>query len=81
MIPLFYLTRWMEDTYQQKLGVIIIMKSYYFYKKILPNLGWKEIKPLIFERSKEILELKTTVSQDEISIIFSVYPSNKTITT
>tara|TARA_B100000963_G_scaffold359342_1_gene386434 strand:- start:323 stop:682 length:360 start_codon:yes stop_codon:yes gene_type:complete len=46
-----------------------------FYKKILPNLGWKEIKPLIFERSKEILELKTTVSQNEISIIFSVYPS------
>ncbi len=46
-----------------------------FYKKILPNLGWKEIRPLTFERSKEILEIKTTVSKDEISIIFSVYPS------
>ncbi len=45
-----------------------------FYKKILPNLGWKETKPLTFERAEEILELKTTINKNEISIIFSVYP-------
>ena len=46
-----------------------------FYKNVLPNLGWKETKALTFERSKEILELKTTINEDKISIIFSVYPS------
>ena len=46
-----------------------------FYKNILPNLGWKETRLLTFERAKEILELKTTINNDKITIIFSVYPS------
>ncbi len=46
-----------------------------FYRNILPNLGWKETSSLTFERAKEILELKTTVYNDKISIVFNVYPS------
>ena len=46
-----------------------------FYRNILPNLGWKETGSLTFERAREILELKTKIYSDKISIVFNVYPS------
>ena len=46
-----------------------------FYKNILPNLGWQETKSLTYKRASEILELKSKVNNDKISIIFRVYPA------
>ena len=44
-------------------------------KNILPNLGWQETKSLTYKRASEILELKSKVNNDKISIIFRVYPA------
>jgi len=46
-----------------------------FYKKILPNLGWKEKKPLIFKRNNETLEIISKKEIDNVYIKFNIFPS------
>ena len=46
-----------------------------FYKKILPNLGWKEKKPLIFKRNDETLEIISKKEIDNVYIKFNIFPS------
>ena len=45
-----------------------------FYKKILPNLGWKEKKPLIFTRNSETLEIISKKEKDQVYIKFNIFP-------
>ena len=45
-----------------------------FYKKILPNLGWKEKKPLFFTRNSETLEIISKKEKDQVYIKFNIFP-------
>ena len=45
-----------------------------FYKKILPNLGWKEKKSLIFNRNNETLEIISREEEDKTYIKFNIFP-------
>ena len=45
-----------------------------FYKKILPNLGWKEKKPLIFKRNNETLEIISKKEEGQVYIKFNIFP-------
>ena len=45
-----------------------------FYKKILPNLGWKEKKPLIFNRNNETLEIISKKEKGQVFIKFNIFP-------
>ena len=46
-----------------------------FYKMILPNLGWREAKPLIFKRNNETLEIICKREKEKISVKFNIFPS------
>jgi len=45
-----------------------------FYKKILPNLGWKEKKPLIFNRNNETLEIISKKEKGQVFVKFNIFP-------
>ena len=45
-----------------------------YYKKILPNLGWQKFESNIYKRGKEILEIIFVKENQELSVIFSIYP-------
>ena len=45
-----------------------------FYKKILPNLGWKENKPLNFNRNNETLEIISKREKGKAYIKFNIFP-------
>ena len=46
-----------------------------FYKMILPNLGWKEKKSLIFNRNSETLEIICKREKEKIFVKFNTFPS------
>ena len=46
-----------------------------FYKMILPNLGWRETKPLIFKRNNETLEIICKREKEKIFVKFNIFPS------
>ncbi len=45
-----------------------------FYKKILPNLGWTENKPLTFNRNNETLEIISKKEKERVYIKFNIFP-------
>ena len=45
-----------------------------FYKMILPNLGWRETKPLIFKRNNETLEIICKREKEKIYVKFNIFP-------
>ena len=45
-----------------------------FYKRILPNLGWKEKKSLTFNRNKETLEIISKKEKEKIFVKFNIFP-------
>ncbi len=45
-----------------------------FYKKILPNLGWKLVKKDFYQRGKESLELEYKYDGTSLRVIFNVAP-------
>ena len=45
-----------------------------FYKKILPNLGWKENEPLTFKRNNETLEIISKKEKGRVYIKFNIFP-------
>ena len=45
-----------------------------FYKMILPNLGWKEKKSLIFNRNNETLEMICKKEKGKIYVKFNIFP-------
>ena len=45
-----------------------------FYKMILPNLGWKEKKSLIFNRNNETLEIICKKEKEKIYVKFNIFP-------
>ena len=48
------------------------IKSY--YEKILPNLGWKKIKPSKYQRDNEILDLEYKNIDEKVHLIFKISP-------
>ena len=45
-----------------------------FYKMILPILGWKERKSLIFNRNNETLEIICKRGKEKIYVKFNIFP-------
>ena len=45
-----------------------------FYKMILPNLGWREKKSLIFNRNNETLEIICKKKKGKIYVKFNIFP-------
>ena len=45
-----------------------------YYKRILPNLGWKEKKSLIFNRNNETLEIICKREKEKIYVKFNIFP-------
>ena len=45
-----------------------------YYKRILPNLGWKEKKYLIYNRNNETLEIKSKKEKKGLSVKFNIFP-------
>ena len=45
-----------------------------FYKMILPNLGWKEKKSLIYNRNNETLEIICKKEKEKLHVKFNIFP-------
>ena len=45
-----------------------------YYEKILPNLGWKKIKPSKYQRDNEILDLEYKNIDEKVHLIFKISP-------
>ena len=46
-----------------------------FYKKILPNLGWKQITKDLFIRGEESLELEYKLDGKQLRVLFNITPN------
>ena len=46
-----------------------------FYKKILPNLGWKLITKNLYRRGEESLELEYKLDGKQLRVLFNIYPN------
>ncbi|MGE4351467.1 MAG: hypothetical protein AB7E52_04680 [Bdellovibrionales bacterium] len=57
-------------------GGVDIDRVYYFYQATLPQLGWKEITPKLYERSGERLHMKaSSANRDGMTYVqFEVEP-------
>ena len=56
-------------------GKVKLEKAKIFYKKILPNLGWKEEEPDYFKREKEILIINYKENKKNLLIVFKILPN------
>lgn len=45
-----------------------------FYRETLPQLGWKVVGPLVFEREGERLSIETEAAKDEVLVRFHLTP-------
>ena len=46
-----------------------------FYKKILPNLGWKLITKNLYRRGEESLELEYKLDGKQLRVLFNISPN------
>ena len=46
-----------------------------FYKKILPNLGWKLITKNLYRRAEESLELEYKLDGKQLRVLFNISPN------
>ena len=46
-----------------------------FYKKILPNLGWKLIAKNLYKRAEESLELEYKIDGKQLRVLFNISPN------
>lgn len=46
-----------------------------FYKKILPNLGWKLITKNLYRRGEEYLELEYKLDGKQLRVLFNISPN------
>ena len=65
----------MVDICIQKLkGEYEILEIQEYYKKVLPNLGWKFYEKNSFVRADEILEIQYLIDNEETKVVFTISP-------
>ena len=85
-VPIFKDMRSIEDSYiifdkvdgrylySEIRGTYEILEIQEYYKKVLPNLGWKLYEKNSFVRADEILEIQYLVDNEETKVIFTISP-------
>ena len=85
-VPIFKDMRSIEDSYilfdkvdgrylySEIMGEYEILEIQNYYKKVLPNLGWKLYKKNSFVRGDEILEIQYFVDNLETKVVFTISP-------
>ncbi len=85
-VPIFKDMRSIEDSYilfdkvdgrylySEIMGEYEILEIQNYYKKVLPNLGWKLYKKNSFVRGDEILEIQYLVDNLETKVVFTISP-------
>ena len=62
--------------YSEIKGKYEVLEIQEYYKKVLPNLGWKSLKINSFIRGNEILEIQYLVDNGETKVVFTISPKN-----
>ena len=87
-IPIFKDMRSIEDTYilfdkvegrylySEIKGEYEVLEIQKYYKKVLPNLGWKSLKKNSFARGSETLEIQYLIENGETKVVFTISPRN-----
>ena len=87
-IPIFKDMRSIEDTYilfdkvegrylySEIKGEYEVLEIQKYYKKVLPNLGWKSLQKNSFARGSEILEIQYLIENEETKVVFTISPKN-----
>ena len=85
-VPIFKDMRSIEDSYilfdkvdgrylySEIKGDYEILEIQEYYKKVLPNLGWKSYKKNSFVRADEILEIQYLMDNKETKVVFTISP-------
>ncbi len=85
-VPIFKDMRSIEDSYilfdkvdgrylySEIMGEYEVLEIQSYYKKVLPNLGWKLYKKNTFVRGEEILEIQYNKDNVETKVIFTISP-------
>ena len=85
-VPIFKDMRSIEDSYvlfdkvdgrylySEIKGEYEILEIQEYYKKVLPNLGWKLYEKNSFVRADEILEIKYLNDNRETKVVFTISP-------
>ena len=60
--------------YSEIKGDYEILEIQDFYKKVLPNLGWKSYEKNTFLRADEILEIQYLIDNEETKVVFTISP-------
>lgn len=61
----------------EAIGPVDIDDIYRFYRKTLPQLGWKSVDARSFSRENEILRIDAKADDKSTRVIFSVIPADK----
>ena len=62
--------------YSEIIGKYKILEIQEYYKKVLPNLGWKSLRTNSFIRGNEILEIQYLIDNGETKVVFTISPKN-----
>ncbi len=85
-VPVFKEMRSIEDSYilfdkvdgrylySETKGEYEILEIQEYYKKVLPNLGWKSYEKNSFIRGNEILEIQYLIDNQETKVVFTISP-------
>ena len=85
-VPIFKDMRSIEDSYiifdkvdgrylySETRGNYDILEIQEYYKKVLPNLGWKFFEKNSFVRADEILEIQYLIDDEETKVVFTISP-------
>ena len=60
--------------YSEIKGKYEILEIKEYYKKVLPNLGWKFFEKNSFVRADEILEIQYLIDDEETKVVFTISP-------
>ena len=60
--------------YSEIKGQYKILEIQEYYKKVLPNLGWKFFEENSFVRADEILEIQYLIDDEETKVVFTISP-------
>ena len=85
-VPIFKDMKSIEDTYvlfdkaegrylySEIKGEYEVLEIQEYYKKVLPNLGWKSYEKNTFVRADEILEIQYLIDNEETKVVFTISP-------
>ena len=60
--------------YSEITGEYEILEIQDYYKKVLPNLGWKSYEKNTFVRADEILEIQYLIDNEVTKVVFTISP-------